>query len=101
MSTTCVRRWLREHMELLAGRGFSGLSSWDHIDHFLPKCKQGPDHPSNYVIMPASDNQHFGGVLSYEKCRYVRVHSALSMIEFNIRRLSREVDPLESYMSRQ
>jgi hypothetical protein len=91
MSPEQVRKWLVKHLDELEPQG-QGLTlsrlKHLHIDHFVPKCKHGPDHPMNFVLMQPSMNQHFGGAFSLEKCQYVGWMQALAIVELNIRKLS-------------
>ncbi len=50
-TTRQVRRWL--------GREGVQLKGYD-IDHIVPRCLGGLDHPFNYCIVPVSLNRHWG-----------------------------------------
>jgi len=42
-----------------------------HIDHIIPESANGPDHPRNYALMPATFNSAFSSWWMPAKSQYI------------------------------
>jgi hypothetical protein len=90
MSREQTKRFFARYPEIPVRNGITPSDlKHSHIDHWVPKCKQGLENPVNYVLMEPRMNQHFGGAFTLEKCQYVGLPLALHIIDRHILKLPR------------
>jgi hypothetical protein len=99
LSTRATRKLLREEklQHILAAMDIT-REEFDRerhidIDHIIPECLGGPDHPANYVVMLHSKNQHFSWCISIEKLWYVGWDAAWGAARhyFTVHNLSEQI----------
>jgi len=84
MCTGAVRDYLQDHPEILAKMGITKDElEYFHIDHILPQCKGGRDHPRNYFVTPAKDNCSYGARLGFPKCWSVGAATLIQVVIFH------------------
>lgn len=85
MTTRKARKYLLDHPEILAKMGITPAELADmHIDHILPRCMGGRDHPCNFFVMSAKDNCSFGPRISQAKCRAVGGATVIQVVLFHL-----------------